>query len=68
MTQPASNRWVANQPSQKRTMMPEKQDNAAPVLHLDHILTSVVIVNWDALTSSSATARIRVEYHIGMDG
>jgi hypothetical protein len=49
-------------------MLVEKPDNPAPAVQLDHILTSVVVINWDALTSSSATARIRVEYHIGMDG
>ncbi|MGB8886064.1 MAG: hypothetical protein WCC87_05030 [Candidatus Korobacteraceae bacterium] len=68
MTLPASNRWVANQLSQKRTLMPTKQDPPAPTVHLDHILTSVVVVNWEALTSSSPTARIRMEYHIGTDG
>jgi len=51
-----------------KRVIPEKQDNPGPVVQLDHILTSVVIVNWEALTSSSPTARIRIEYHIGMDG
>jgi|ERR1039458_3046341 hypothetical protein len=37
-------------------------------LQLDHILTSAVILNWDALTLSSATGRVRIEYHVGLDG
>jgi hypothetical protein len=51
-----------------KRVIPERQDNPGPVVPLDHILTSVVVVNWEALTSSSPTARIRIEYHIGMDG
>ncbi len=35
---------------------------------LEHILTSAVILNWSALTSSSATGRVRVDYHIAKDG
>ncbi len=46
----------------------EPKPDPVPVVQLDHILTSVVVVNWEALTSSSATARIRVEYHIATDG
>ncbi len=49
-----------------RTEIPAK-----PVLdpvQLDHILTSAVVLNWDALTQTSTPGRIRVEYHIGPDG
>lgn len=51
-----------------KLMLAEKQADPSPVVQLDHILTSVVVINWDALTASSATARIRVEYHIATDG
>ena len=37
-------------------------------VQLDHILTSAVVLNWDALTQTSTPGRIRVEYHIGTDG
>jgi len=36
-------------------------------LQLEHILTSAVVLNWNALTQSAA-GRVRVEYHIGLDG
>lgn len=35
---------------------------------LDHLLNSAVVLNWDALTHSSASGRIRIEYHVGPDG
>lgn len=35
---------------------------------LDHILTSAVVLNWDALTQASTPGRVKVEYHIGLDG
>jgi hypothetical protein len=41
---------------------------SAPPQLLDYFLKSAVVLNWDALTQSSASARIRVEYHIGSDG
>lgn len=41
--------------------------SVAPV-QIDHILTSAVVLNWEALTASSPTGKVRVEYHIGTDG
>jgi len=41
---------------------------AAPSQPLDELLKSAVVLNWEALTQSSARGRIRVEYHIGADG
>ncbi len=41
---------------------------SAPPQPLDQLLNSAVILNWDALTQSSAAGRVRVEYHIGPDG
>jgi hypothetical protein len=52
----------------KKLTLVEKPENPIPKVQLDLILTSAVVVNWDALTSSSPAARIRIEYHIGMDG
>jgi hypothetical protein len=49
-------------------MTAEIQAKAAAPQQLNHILTSAVVLNWDALTLASATGRVRVEYHIGMDG
>jgi hypothetical protein len=49
-------------------MIVERQTKSNPLVQLDHILTSAVILNWEALTPSSPTGRVRVEYHIGMDG
>ena len=40
----------------------------APTVPIDHILTSAVILNWEALAGSSSTRKVRVEYHIGIDG
>ena len=37
-------------------------------LQLDHILTSAVVLNWDALTLASTPGRVKIEYHIGQDG
>ena len=39
----------------------------APPL-LDQLLNSAVVLNWDAVTQSSTSGRVRVEYHIGADG
>ena len=39
----------------------------APQL-LDELLTSAVVLNWDAVTQSSTDGRVRVDYHIGGDG
>jgi hypothetical protein len=42
--------------------------NPAPPVQLEHILASAVVLNWDALALSPASGRVRIEYHIGMDG
>ncbi len=39
---------------------------ATQPVQLNHILTSAVVLNWDALTSSGG--RVRLEYHVGADG
>lgn len=39
-----------------------------PPQPLDQLLNSAVVLNWDALTQSPTSGRIRVEYHIGPDG
>ena len=41
---------------------------SAPPQSLDQLLNSAVVLNWDALTQSSAPGRVRVEYHIGVHG
>jgi hypothetical protein len=45
--------------------MPFQACNAVP---LEHILNSVVVVNWNTLGLGSAVTGIRVEYHIGKEG
>ncbi len=35
---------------------------------LDQLLSSAVVLNWDALTRAAIPGRVRVEYHIGADG
>ena len=44
---------------------PAKACNPVP---LEKILTSAVVLNWDALAPGSTTGIVKVEYHIGMDG
>jgi len=44
---------------------PAKVCNPVP---LEKILTSAVVLNWDALAPGSTTGIVKVEYHIGMDG
>jgi hypothetical protein len=41
--------------------------SATPQL-LDELLKSAVVLNWDALTQSSPSRRVRVEYHTGPQG
>lgn len=41
--------------------------NLAPQVQIDHILTSAVVLNWEALTASP-TGKVRIEYHVGSDG
>lgn len=48
-----------------KSEMAIKATNPVP---LDNILTSVVVLNWDALAPGSTTGMVRIEYHIGMDG
>ena len=38
------------------------------LMELDHILASAVVLNWEALVSSEASGRVRVEYRVGRDG
>jgi hypothetical protein len=38
------------------------------VTALENILSSAVVLNWDALACQSQSAIVRVEYHIGTDG
>ena len=52
----------------KKLTLVEKPENPIPTVQLDLILTSAVVVNWDALILLPHAARIRIEYHIGMDG
>ncbi len=35
---------------------------------LDQLLNSAVVLNWEALTQSTTSGRVRIEYHIGADG
>ena len=39
----------------------------APVAALDHILSSAVVLNWNALACQPAPLMLRLEYHIGQD-
>ena len=39
----------------------------APVVALDHILSSAVVLNWNALACQPAPTMLRLEYHIGLD-
>ena len=48
-------------------MKTELSSNAA-VTALDHIFSSAVVLNWDALACQPAPATIRLEYHVGRDG
>lgn len=48
-------------------MIEETLSQPAVPLQLEHILTSAVVLNWNALTQSAA-GRVRIEYHIGLDG
>ena len=41
---------------------------SAPPHALDEVLHSAVILNWNAIAQSSTAGRVRVEYHIGVDG
>src|SRR6516225_8830911 len=41
---------------------------AVGTVALDHILSSAVLLYWDALARGSAEDLVKVEYHIGTDG
>lgn len=45
--------------------LPPKACNPVP---LDNMLSSAVVLNWDALAAGSAEGLVKIEYHIGMDG
>jgi len=38
------------------------------VTALENILSSAVVLNWEAVTCQTQAAMIRIEYHIGIDG
>ncbi len=38
------------------------------VTALEHILSSAVVLNWDAVACQSQAAMVRIEYHVGTDG
>jgi len=46
-----------------KTELPPK----APIAALDHILSSAVVLNWNALTCQPAPTMLHLEYHIGRD-
>ena len=50
-----------------KTVALETPVKSSPPVLIDHILTSAVVLNWEALTASP-TGKVRVEYHIGNDG
>ena len=56
-----------NKNSMAKTVAPETPVKSSPPVLIDHILTSAVVLNWEALTASP-TGKVRVEYHIGSDG
>jgi hypothetical protein len=51
-----------------KTAIPEIPAKSTTPVQLDHILTSAVFLNWEALTASSSGGQVRIEYHIGADG
>lgn len=51
-----------------KTAVSESPAQTIPPVQLHHILTSVVLLHWEALTSSSTPGRVRIEYHIGAKG
>ncbi|HEY4900579.1 MAG TPA: hypothetical protein VIH91_07145 [Terriglobales bacterium] len=52
--------------SMTKTAIPETPAKAT--VQLDHILTSAVFLNWEALTASPTGGQVRIEYHIGAGG
>jgi hypothetical protein len=51
-----------------KTLVHEIPPVPAISVQLDHILTSAVLLNWQALTASLTSGQVRIEYHIGADG
>jgi hypothetical protein len=64
----SGDRWAAQATISGTMMTPDVQTKSAAPVQLEHILASVVVLNWDALAASSPAGRVRVEYHIGLDG
>jgi hypothetical protein len=48
-----------------KSPMPFKACNPVP---LDHILSSAVVLSWEALALGSSDHTVKIEYHIGTDG
>ncbi|MGC2109228.1 MAG: hypothetical protein WA655_06895 [Candidatus Korobacteraceae bacterium] len=48
-----------------KSPIPFKASNPVP---LDHILSSAVVLNWEALALGSTDRTVKIEYHIGTDG
>lgn len=49
-------------------MNPEVSITPSIPQSLDQLLNSAVVLNWEALTQSATSGRVRVEYYIGGDG
>jgi hypothetical protein len=49
-------------------MKREMAVKASNPVQLDNILSSAVVLNWDALAPGSTEGLVKIEYHIGMDG
>jgi hypothetical protein len=49
-------------------MTTELAPKATGTVALDHILSSAVVLNWDALAPRSAEGLVKIEFHIGSDG
>ena len=48
-------------------MKTELRSEASGTVALEHILSSAVVLNWDALAPGS-TGLVKIEYHTGVDG
>jgi len=49
-------------------MTTELAPESGGTVALDHILSSAVVLSWDALACGSTNALVKIEYHIGSDG
>ena len=54
--------------SMTKTVIPESPAKPVNPVELDHILTSAIFLNWEALTASPTGGKVRIEYHIGPGG